>query len=292
MKFEIDLQKLRLKKEQYAYIIIFLAVIFYLTLFFIYIFTPRPQRVTILNINSPDSVIPVRDSIVTPVLYQRIPELDTLNILDRKKKFIEVILPTSLLAQEIIEDKKERIIELKNKKELTPEDSIFLNKMLTRFKATNIDDLLSRIKPIPMSIILAQASTESAWGRSRFCREANNLFGVWSFNKNEKRIPAGKRRDKKTIYLRNYDSPLESILDYFYTIGRSNAFTDFRDILDVSDNPYRLIWFLQNYSEKRLEYVITLRNIIEHNNPSRYDNYVLPEIDKNDKTWKKLVNRY
>ena len=292
MKFEIDLQKLRLKREQYASIIIFLAVIFYLTLFAIYIFTPRPQRVTILNTNSPDSVIPVNDSIVTPVLYQRIPELDTLNILDRKKKFIEVILPTTLLAQKIIEDKKERVLELENKIELTPEDSTFLIDMLIRFKAKNIEDLLSRMKPIPTSIVLAQASTESAWGRSRFCHEANNLFGVWSFNENEKRIPAGKRRDKKTIYLRKYDSPLESILDYFYTIGRSNAFTDFRDVLDISENPYRLIWFLQNYSERRLEYVITLRNVIEHNNLSRYDNYVLPEIDKGDKTWKELVEKY
>ena len=290
MKIEISLQKLlQNKRKLYSSVIIVIVVAFFLTVFFIFFLTPRPQKITVLNINNPDSVIKLSDKTIPPILYYKIPDLQELDADERKKIFIDVILPTTLLAQRIIENKRAELIKIKEKEFLSHQDSLLLDSMLLKFNAKDIDDLILRLHPHPVSITIAQAATESAWGTSRFCREANNLFGIWSFSKNDKRIAAGKTRDKQTVYLRKYDSLPESILDYLYTIARSAAFKDFREARSVSDNPYRLIWFLQNYSEKRLEYVITLRNMLEHNDLHQYDNFVLPKIDKRDSSWTKLI---
>lgn len=40
--------------------------------------------------------------------------------------------------------------------------------------------LLRRVDEVPAALVLAQAANESAWGTSRFAREANNLFGLWT----------------------------------------------------------------------------------------------------------------
>jgi len=220
------------------------------------------------------------------------PDLKVLDIPERKKKFIDVLLPTVFLAKELIAQKKEKVEDIKGKKVLSKKDSVFLDDMLTKFNAKDINDLLIRMHTHPASIILAQAAIESAWGISRFCLEADNIFGVWSFSNSDKRIAAGKTRDGKIIYLRKYDSLLESVMNYLYTLARGNAFNMFRKIRTVSDNPYRLIWFLKDYSEERLEYVITLRNMIEYNDLEQYDNYTLTKIKRRDKTWHELLNEY
>ena len=293
IKFEIDFEGFfRNKRNIYASIIVFLLLVFVFIVFYIYFSTPPSQNITVLDISSPDSVVTITENHVEPIIYTRIPDLQHLDIDERKDKFINIVLPAALIAQQIIKTKREELKTVKKKKVLTPQDSSLLDSILTKFNAKDIDDLISRLHSHPVSIIIAQAATESGWGTSRFCREANNIFGVWSFNKNEQRIAAGKARDEKVIYLRKYDNLIGSIMDYLYTIAKSDAYKTFRQKRTISDNPYRLIWFLQNYSEKRLEYVITLRDMLEHNDLSRYDSMTLPLISEKDTTWQKLLEEY
>ena len=293
MRIEIDFKRFfRNKRFVYASVIVFLLVIFIFIVFYIFFSTPPTQNITVLDISSPDSVITVTGNHVEPIIYTRIPDLQKLDTDERKKKFINIVLPAALLAQKIIKTKREEFKIIKRKKILTPQDSSILDSTLIKFNAKDIDDLISRLHSHPVSIIIAQAATESGWGTSRFCREANNIFGVWSFSKNEPRIAAGKTRDEKVIFLRKYDSLIGSIIDYLYTIAKSDAYKTFRQKRTISDNPYRLIWFLQNYSEKRLEYVIILRNMLEHNDLSRYDSMTLPAISEKDKTWQELLKKY
>ncbi len=287
-------QLIKDKKKVYAFIILSIITIFIITVFTIFLvkYTPLPQQVILLNINSTDSIITFDDNIVPPVLYQKMPNMKPLETQERKERFIDLMLPTILVAQEIINQHRNSLTNsLKNSKDSKRADTLLL-RLMHKFKAKDYEDLISRMQPHPISIILAQAAVESGWGTSRFCRKANNLFGIWSFNKKEKRVAAGTTRDKKTIYLRKYDSLIESVIDYIYTIGRASAFNEFRETRLISQNPYRLIWCLNNYSEKRFGYIITLRNMIEHNDLTRYDNYPLAKIDKKDKTWKRLVEEY
>ena len=45
-------------------------------------------------------------------------------------------------------------------------------------------------KRVPIEMITAQAALESAWGMSRFAKEANNLFGIKTWNKDMGILPA------------------------------------------------------------------------------------------------------
>ena len=81
-----------------------------------------------------------------------------------------------------------------------------IEKLMKSYHAKNPQDLLKRMKPHAKSVAIAQAAMESAWATSRFTRVATNLFGVWSFNKNEPRVAAGEKRGSKTIYVKKYSS--------------------------------------------------------------------------------------
>lgn len=253
---------------------------------------PSGHPVRIVEINSADSIVMHTDSLVMPVLYSKVPDLSKLEIKERKERFIHLMLPAILLAQEKMAAERlemEKIIDKKENGSLAAEDSVLLNDYMEKYNSNNARDLLERMQPHPMSITLAQAAIESGWGTSRFFREANNIYGVWSYNSNEKRIKAGGSRGDKSIFLRRYDTLFQSVYDYLLVIGRANAYKDFRDIRMESRNAYRLIWFLSNYSERRLGYVVDLRQMIEFNDLTRYDHYRLVEINTQDENWKKLL---
>ena len=61
------------------------------------------------------------------------------------------------------------------------------------------------MKTHPYKYRLAQAAIESGWGTSRFYKEANNVFGIWSYSENELRIKAMEDREGKSVYVRKYD---------------------------------------------------------------------------------------
>ncbi len=295
MKILNQLKHLKIeKKKTHFSIAVPILIVFIATVitFFIVKYLPSSQPITTLNINSTDSIIVIKESIVPPILYHSMPDVEEVDYQKRKQYFIDVMLPTILIAQGIVEQQRAKIIKLRDTYTKTSQkDSLFID-LMKKFKAKSIDDLIVRMHPHPVSIILAQAAVESGWGTSHFCRKANNLFGIWSFNKDDKRVAAGKTRDEKTIYLRKYDSLIESVIGYVYTIGRANSFSKFREARLISQNPYRLIWYLDRYSEKRLEYIVTLRNTIERNNLSKYDNYRLARVDKKDLTWIELLKKY
>jgi len=139
------------------------------------------------------------------------------------------------------------------------------------YKAKTDKELLMALKPHPKSITMAQAAMESAWGTSRFFREANNIFGVWSFNKNEPRIAAKQKRGTKTVWLKKYASVKESIAHYYKTLSRSKSFKEFRELKMKTNNPYELVKKLENYSELRGKYTKELSQIIRYNKFYLYD---------------------
>lgn len=142
---------------------------------------------------------------------------------------------------------------------------------MVKYKVKTTKRLLEALKPHPISITLAQAAIESAWLTSRFVHEGKNIFGVWSFNKNEPRIRALDSRKLKVIYLKKYKTLKQSIEDYYYIIATNKAYKDFRQMRVVAYNPYILIPYLKYYSEKREEYTNTLKEVVEYNDFTKYD---------------------
>lgn len=236
-----------------------------------------------VTVEKESDIKPINDSLVVPILYNDVKLLNKLNINTRKKKFIEVILPAVLIYQHQLSQDKEKVKILIEKArysmEWTPEDSLFMNTSFDAYKTRNFDELLKKMKPPPVSLVIAQAALESGWGSSRFFKEANNVFGIWSFSKKDQRILANESRGGKPIYLKKYDNFLGSVEDYHLLLGRSNTYSDFRDCIHRDNNVFELIWYLRMYSERRDQYVIMLRNVIEANNLVQYDNYRLnPEF--------------
>lgn len=192
----------------------------------------------------------------------------TSNVQEKKDKFLKLLLPA---VQNVYTKLNNRYEKTKVLIEKNPED-LSLEKIKLKFKVSSNEELLAYLKPHPISITLAQAAMESSWATSRFFKEAYNIFGVWSFNKNEPRIAAGEKRGDKTIWLKKYKSIENSVSDYYAVIAKSSAFKEFRELRLISNNPHQLVKKLDKYSEKGALYGQELSSIIKFNKFERYDN--------------------
>lgn len=185
----------------------------------------------------------------------------------KKKRFINMMLPA---LNDVYDELKTRY--LKVKKDIDANNITDEIKKLKEFYSVKTNqELLYALKPHPKSIALAQGAMESAWGQSRFFKEANNMFGVWSFNKDEPRIAANSKRGTKTIWLKKYSSVKEAIKDYYETLSKSAAFKGFRKQNYENPNPYLLVKKLDRYSEKKALYGKELASVIKYNDFTKYD---------------------
>ncbi|TKG94347.1 hypothetical protein EYV94_13785 [Puteibacter caeruleilacunae] len=223
--------------------------------------------------NSFDSVY------VKPIIYKNIVPLENLTVQERKDHFLQMVVPAAMAVQFELYQKLEKITFLHNRlkqgKEILPEDRTFMQTEMKKYHAIDIDDLKKRLKPHPISLTIAQAIVESGWGTSRFCIEANNLFGVWSFNKGKNSFKAAFKRGDQDIYVRSYDDIKHSIEHYYLTLGRAKPYQKFREKRFDMANPMVLIEYLDSYSECRNKYKTTLRNIIDKNDLTRFDCFEL-----------------
>lgn len=125
---------------------------------------------------------------------------------ERKDAFVQLLLPAITVVHEEIKNDKEIIKKLKEKPELTEEEKQYSENIFSRYKVKygNWQELESKMIIYPTSLILTQGALESAWGTSRFFREGNNIFGMWSTNPNEPRIAAKGVRDNGFVpHLKN-----------------------------------------------------------------------------------------
>lgn len=229
----------------------------------------------LVQVNHPDDIVTLSDSVISALLYSNIKGLDTLPLDQKKMKFVSALLPAILVAKDKLYHQKKSFEKLLAAAEWTAEDSIFYHKLATNYRTSDTTAILAALETHPNSIVLAQAAIESGWGNSRIFGEGNNLFGIWSYNANEPRIPARIQRDGKTIYLRKYADVSESISDYFRTIGRSRHYAGFRKARSNSHEVETLIPYLINYSERREAYISQLRTMIRYNQLKQYDHYRL-----------------
>lgn len=203
------------------------------------------------------------------IYYFSIEEADIpqMTVQEKKARFKTLIIPavndvyTELMAQ--YQEISASIDAQKNSQQI--------EKLKVEYKATTNDELLMALKPHPKSIAIAQAAMESAWATSRFFREANNIFGVWSFDEDEPRIAALQKRGDKTIWVKKYSSVKAAVKDYYRTLGRSSAFKEFRELRMQSNDPFLLVTKLDRYSEKGAEYGHELTSIIKFNKFDAYD---------------------
>ncbi len=215
---------------------------------------------------SPADILPVNCKSVYPVVYLKAPDLSTLTVKDRKKAFIDLILPEILIANCHLLRMRALVKKALSGKRLTAEEMLQLQKMMKFFKAKNLKELYKKVAPIPPSVAIAQAALESGWGTSRFFKQANNIFGVWSFSKRGVKAKSSEAR------LKVYRDLMSSVWDYELNVDKSWAYEDFRNLRNAGASPLRLIETLGFYSTLRKKYIRRLRRVIIKNNLQKYDN--------------------
>ena len=142
----------------------------------------------------------------------------------------------------------------------------------------NWNKLFKRVDVVPPSLALAQSANESAWGTSRFAREGNNFYGQWCFRKGCGLVPR-KRDANKTHEVAAFDSPQESVRMYIRNLNSNSAYKGLRDIradlrkANKSVTGQALAAGLKRYSERGMEYVKELREMIAGNKLAVYDTF-------------------
>jgi len=138
------------------------------------------------------------------------------------------------------------------------------------------NELLRKIDIIPASMALAQAANESAWGESRFAREANNLFGIWTYDEEKGLKPLGREEGKKHL-VRIFDDFGESVRYYMHTLNSHPAYEELRDIRQqlresnqVIDG-HALAAGLEQYSARGQQYIDLIQSLIRQNEWARLD---------------------
>ncbi|HLT71983.1 MAG TPA: glucosaminidase domain-containing protein, partial [Cyclobacteriaceae bacterium] len=212
-----------------------------------------------LKVDSLSQIVPVNDSLVQPILYSQIPGLEGVHTEQAKTLFVSALLPSILIVKHSLEQEMAKLHHLLQKERWTAKDSAFYEAQRQRYNASNPENLLTRMITLPNSIVLAQAAVETGWGRSRFFLEANNVFGIWSYNPAEPRVRAGSMRDSVEIYVRAYDNLAQSIHDYFRTLGSARAYRGLRRARLDTNDPLRLLPYLGRYSERGTDYIRQLR---------------------------------
>lgn len=154
----------------------------------------------------------------------------------------------------------------------------YLSKLREKYRIETLYDrksYLRRIDTIPVSLTLAQAAIESGWGKSRFVKEANNIFGHWTWGK-KGIIPEG-REDGKTHRIRIFDSLQNSVDEYALNLNRHYAYRNFREAREkareknIVFSGMKAAETMLYYSELREKYVKMLQKVMKDSKFFSYD---------------------
>lgn len=203
--------------------------------------------------------------------YNKLQDIDT-----RKRTFFKTVLPLILKVNEEIRTERNRLVQLQEQmlagRELPAEQREWLEALADKYRTTSADftTLLRRVDMISPAVALAQSVEESGWGRSRFARKGNALFGQRSWSEGGGLVPK-EREDGANFEVRAFDSLLDSVRSYALNLNRHPAYADYRvararmRATETQLDPITLTNTLLHYSERRGEYVRTLQTIINGN---------------------------
>jgi len=137
--------------------------------------------------------------------------------------------------------------------------------------------LLERVDVIPPSLVLAQSANESAWGTSRFARDANNFFGQWCFSEGCGLVPSARDPGAKHE-VRKFANVQQSVAAYIFNLNTGRVYSSIRKLraaaraAEKMPNGYELAAGLLKYSQRREKYVKEIKSMISYNKlVQRYD---------------------
>ena len=191
-----------------------------------------------------------------------------MSIKEKKERFFALLVPAVQKVHAELIAKYEAVLAQMKLSKNQPK----IQNLKKLYNLKTDEELLMALKPHPISIVLAQAAMESGWATSRFFREANNIFGMWSVDKNEPRVAAGEKRGgTRTVWLRKFETIEDSVRAYYRLLAKGGAYKEFRALRLHTDDPYLLVEKLDRYSEIGANYTKELVQVIRYNNLTKYD---------------------
>jgi Bax protein len=208
---------------------------------------------------------------------QGISELDSIE--QRKKIFIQILLPIVLSENEKIITDRGKLVTIINRKSFK-KDADWLNEKFQQYKVKNNNhkELLLKMDIIPPSLAIAQAAYESGWGTSRFAIEGNALFGQWSWRENNGMIPEDRGEDEKHK-ISKFNQIRYAVSAYVNNLNTHPFYEEFRKErarlragrLSGLISGMKLIEHVHKYSIRGNDYILGLKKIIEQNALQDFD---------------------
>ncbi|HKJ00489.1 MAG TPA: glucosaminidase domain-containing protein [bacterium] len=205
----------------------------------------------------------------------------------RKSLFVRIVLPLVLKENERLRRDHVRLqkiqTELREGAKLGPEPQAWLERQYEDYNVQTgqFAKLLRRVDTIPPSLALAQAAKESAWGTSRFVREGNALFGMWTWSDDVPGIVPLERDEDARHRVRAFDSLAESVHVYMHMLNTHWAYREFRERRAAMRKAGRppeglaLASAVSRYSQQRERYTVQLRALIRANDMGALDRTAL-----------------
>jgi Bax protein len=231
---------------------------------------------------------------VAPLLIASYPDnLDSFDTEIKKRVFFHGLLPVALTALEEVRVEKKTLSSILAKfsegyqqlifsddwavwgRVLTTEEINFIFGLTRKYQTKHAHELVGRVDLIPLSMIMAQAAIESSWATSRFAREGNNLFGIWTWG--ERGMVPESREEGEKHKVAAYDSILDSVRAYILILNRLPAYSKLRLIRRHTMNPLKLADGLLYYSQRRDSYVWEIKDLIKHNELRQYEKCFLTD---------------
>ena len=203
------------------------------------------------------------------------------DVKEKKRRFFTFIKPVVKKCHQQLLATRAKLLLIRDQYivgvELSDNDTNFINDLAKKYKVrrkysleSQLNQLASKVDIVPMPLTLVQAANESAWGTSRFSRIGLNFFGIWCFNKGCGMVPSERNTDANHE-VQAFESVEDAVQKYMYNINTNRAYRHFRELrkqlrdenLPLSSEV--LATGLIHYSEKGIEYVNELIDMIRHN---------------------------
>lgn len=195
----------------------------------------------------------------------------------QKLSFFSILLPIIKKENHAIRQERAFITQFFSNPDIYKESLSRMQRLKALAKKYRIGTLfdkeryLHKIDTIPESLVLAQAVIESGWGKSRFAKEANNLFGerTWS---SEGIVPK-YREEGQTYKVKTFSSISASVKSYMLNLNRHNAYYNFRESRKHHSkfDGIQASLAMNNYSEIGDEYAQIIKRVIDKNQLHKFE---------------------
>ncbi|RCX07533.1 glucosaminidase domain-containing protein [Marinomonas foliarum] len=207
------------------------------------------------------------------------------DVKERKQAFFEFLTPFVNEKNTLILKDRERLTSLLNSnKKLSTKNKKWVSTLREDHKMIKLDNyskddlkaLLKRLDIIPVSLVLAQAANESAWGTSRFATKGNNFFGQWCFRKGCGLVPESRDEDADHE-VRKFNDARESVFAYIDNLNTNAAYKALRSSREELRQDKEiitglaLVHGLELYSQRGLAYVEEIEGLINYNKLWRFN---------------------